>query len=128
MSRPLKAGFHDFLNSKPLLYPFRHGLVETPFELVTDAPSALADRFAAGELDMALIPSIEYGRIPDCVIAPVVCVASLGAVETVLLFSDKGIEDIESVAVDPRSRSSSAMLQILFHEKFNKTVYNAVAV
>ncbi|MDH5476938.1 MAG: menaquinone biosynthesis protein [Nitrospinota bacterium] len=116
------VGLHDFLNSKPLLHPIRHGLLEAPFRLEIDTPAALADRFATGDLDMALIPSIEYARIPDAVIVPVVCIASLGRVETVLLFSDMAVEDIESVAVDPKSRTSVAMLQIIFKERFNKDV------
>ncbi len=104
------------MNSRPLLHPFLRGLVEAPFEMVIDTPSALAERFGAGDLDIALIPSIEYGRIPDALIAPVVCIASLGKVETVLLFSEMGLEDIRSVAVDPKSKTSVAMLQILFRK------------
>ncbi|MDH4184359.1 MAG: menaquinone biosynthesis protein, partial [Nitrospinota bacterium] len=103
-------------------HPIRHGLLEVPFRLVTATPAALAGMFAAGELDIALIPSIEYARIPDAVIIPSVCIASLGKVETVLLFSDMAMEDIESVAVDPKSRTSVAMLQIIFRERFGKDV------
>ena len=120
-SRPV-VGLHDFLNSKPILHPIRHGLMEVPFSLVIDTPAALADRFAAGDLDMALIPSIEYARISDAVIVPSVCIASMGKVETVLLFSDMAVEDIESVAVDPKSRTSVAMLQVIFKERFSKDV------
>ncbi|VAX16372.1 Menaquinone via futalosine step 1 [hydrothermal vent metagenome] len=116
-----RVGFHDFLNSKPLLHPFRHGLLETPFELVIDTPSNLATRFASGDLDMALIPSIEYGRNKDAVIIPSACIASIGRVETVLLFSELAIEDIESVCVDLKSRTSVAMLEILLKEKYGKT-------
>jgi chorismate dehydratase len=114
------VGLHDFLNSRPLLHPIRHGLVETPFTLVIDTPANLAARFAAGELDIALIPSIEYARIDDAVIIPDLCIASLGRVETVILFSDLAMEDIESVFCDPKSRSSVAMLQILFKELYGK--------
>lgn len=117
-----RVGIHEFLNSLPILYPFRHGLVETPFTLVTDSPANLARRFAEGDLDMALIPSIEYGRIPDAVISPAVCIASLGRVDTVLLFSEMGIEDVETVCVDPRSSSSVAMLKIIFSERFHRDV------
>lgn len=117
-----RVGIHEFLNSLPILYPFRHGLVETPFTLVTDTPANLAHRFAQGDLDIALIPSIEYGRIPEAVISPAVCIASLGRVDTVLLFSERGIEDVETVCVDPRSSSSVAMLKIIFKEKFKRDV------
>jgi len=117
-----RVGIHDFLNSRPILHPFRHGLVNMPFKLVTDTPANLADMFHNGELDMALIPSIEYGRNPDAVIVPVVCIASIGKVETVLLFSENAIEDIDSVCVDPRSRTSVAMLRILMKERFGKDI------
>ncbi len=117
-SKPV-VGFHDFLNSRPILTPFRHGLVATPFKLVTDTPGNLAERFRDGELDMALIPSVEYARIPSAVIVPGISIASLGKVETVLLFSEKTMDEIDSVCVDPRSRTSVAMLKILFHELYN---------
>jgi chorismate dehydratase len=122
VNRRPTVGFHDFLNSRPILHPFRHGLVETPFTLVIDTPANLAARFADGKLDMALIPSIEYARIPDAVIVPPVCIASLGAVETVLLYGEAAIEDIETVYVDPKSRTSVAMLEILFREVYRKEV------
>lgn len=114
------VGIHDFLNSRPLLHPIRHGLVETPFTLVTDTPARLAERFAAGELDIAMLPSIEYARNPEAVIVPGSCIASLGKVETVLLFSDLALEDIETICVDPKSRTSVAMLSILFRERLGR--------
>ena len=122
MSSQPRVGLHDFINSKPILHAFEHGLIETPFELVIDTPARLADRFRDGELDIALIPSIEYARIPEAVILPTFCIASLGRVGTVLLFSELGIEDIESVCVDQKSRTSVAMLQILFKEMYRKDI------
>jgi chorismate dehydratase len=126
MSKRPRVGFHDFYNSKPLLHALRRGLVETPFDLVIDTPSRLADRFSEGDLDIALIPSIEYARVTDAVISPVLCISSLGKVDTVLLFSELAIEDIESVAVDPKSRASAAMLKILFKEQFGKELITFV--
>ncbi|HEB72904.1 MAG TPA: hypothetical protein ENI77_09820 [Nitrospirae bacterium] len=117
-----KVGLHDFLNSRPLLHALRHGLVETPFNLLIDTPSKLADRFSAGDLDIALIPSIEYARMADAVISPIFCIASLGKVDTVLLFSELAIEEIQSVACDPKSRASAAMLKILFKKVYGKAL------
>lgn len=114
------VGIHDFFNSRPLLHPIRHGLIETPFTLVIDNPANLARRFHDGELDIALIPSIEYARSDDAVIIPDLCIASIGKVETVILFSDLAMEDIETVLVDPKSRTSVAMLTILFKELYDK--------
>ncbi len=117
-----RVGIHDFLNSKPIINPILHGLVETPFELIIDLPSRLADRFSSGELDIAMIPSVEYARIEEAVIIPQICIASLGRVDTVLLFSKIEIENIETVSVDPKSRTSVSMLEVLFHEKWGKSL------
>ena len=116
------VGLHDFLNSRPLTHPIRHGLVETPFTVVYDTPANLAERFHGGELDIALIPSIEYARAEDAVIIPDLCIASLGRVLTVIVFSELAIEDIETVVVDNRSRTSVTMLKILFKELYKKDV------
>lgn len=115
-----RVGFHNFLNSKPLIHAFEHGLVDKPFEMVMDTPSNLAMRFHDGDLDLALIPSVEYGRNKDAVIVPSLCIASRGKVDTVLLYSELAIEDVESICVDPKSRTSVAMLIILFKEMFGK--------
>ena len=119
--RPI-VGLHDFLNSRPITHPIRHGLVETPFTIVYDTPANLSDRFHEGELDIALIPSIEYARSEEAVIIPDLCIASLGRVMTVIVFSELAIEDVETVVVDNRSRTSVTMLKILFNELYKKEI------
>ncbi len=115
-----KVGFHDFLNSKPILYAMRRGLVKTPFELIIDTPANLATMFHEKRLDIALIPSVEYGRSDDAVIIPTLCIASVGKVESVLLFTEGDIENMETVCVDPKSRTSVTALKILLKEFYQK--------
>lgn len=122
MTRKPVVGLHDFLNSRPLLHPLRHGLIETPFDLVIDTPANLATLFHAGELDIALIPSIEYARSSQAVIVPDICIASLGRVETVILFSTIAIEEVQTVVADPKSRTSTAMLTILLKELYGRDI------
>ncbi len=116
----VKVGIHDFLNSKPILHPFRHGLIEQSFELVIDTPANLADRFAAGELDIAMIPSIEYAKNENALIVPGISISSIGPVETVVLYSEKAMQDVDTVAVDPKSRTSVAMLDILLKDRVGR--------
>jgi len=54
----MRIGAVSYLNTKPLVY----GLAELApqHELLFDLPSRLADDLAAGRLDLALIPSIEF--------------------------------------------------------------------
>jgi chorismate dehydratase len=76
-------------------------------ELVVDFPSRLADRLAAGDLDVALIPSIEYFRQSPRVILSDACVACDGPVRSVRLYSRVPAAQIRSLALDEGSRTSS---------------------
>ena len=53
-------GAVEYLNTKPLICDLER--LAPDADLVLDLPSRLADRLAAGELDVALIPVIEYFR------------------------------------------------------------------
>ncbi|MEE8483826.1 MAG: menaquinone biosynthesis protein [Nitrospinota bacterium] len=118
----MKFGCHDFLNAQPILYPITEGLMTPPFELHLASPSELAEKLKSGELDMALIPSIEYARIPNLKIVKGFSIASFGKVKTVILFSKKKILEIESIAADARSRTSVALLKIMLLEYYGKNV------
>ena len=78
----------------------------------------LADDLAAGKLDVALIPSVEFLRNRDYEIVSDACVASHGSVMSVKLYSRVDILDIRSLALDEGSRTSAALVQILLAEKF----------
>lgn len=94
------------------------GLVEAPFELTLDSPAILAESLKTGELDIAFIPTIEYARIPGLKIVPGFSIAAFGEVKTVLMLSKNRVWNIEKVAADRRSRTSVALLKILFREYY----------
>ena len=55
--RPLRLGVVSYLNAVPLV----HGLEADPrFTLVRDVPSRIAELLHAGEVDLGMIPSVEY--------------------------------------------------------------------
>ena len=86
---------------------------------MTDAaPARCADLLAGGEVDAALVPVIEYQRIPDLVVVPGVCVGSRERVRSVVLVTREGRElgDVRSVALDVQSRTSVALIRIIFRE------------
>ena len=60
MPRAIRVGAVSYLNAKPLYY--RLDERSTSVELSMDLPSRLASRLASGDLDVALIPSVEYLR------------------------------------------------------------------
>lgn len=115
VKRRLRIGGVSYLNSRPLV----DGLAVMPgVELSTDLPSRLADQLARGQLDAALVPSIEYFRHPGYVVASDACVACDGPVRSVKLYGRVPIERIRSLALDEGSRTSAALAQVLLAERF----------
>jgi chorismate dehydratase len=113
---PVRVGAVSYLNTKPLVY----GLPERSDEinLLYDLPSRLADRLKRGELDVALIPSIEYFRNPGYRIVSNACIACRGPVLSVKLLSRCPMQEIQTLSLDEGSRSSAVMVRILLKERF----------
>src|SRR6476620_778881 len=116
MPRPIRVGAVNYLNTKPLI----EGLASfAPHaELHLDLPSRLADRLAAGDLDVGLVPVIEYFRAGTYTVVPGVSIASRGPVLSVTLFSRVPWPEIRSVALDEGSRTSAALAQILLRKRY----------
>ncbi len=116
----MRIGAVSYLNTKPLVY--RLADLAPQHELVFDLPSRLADDLAAGRLDVALIPSIEYfQRAGDYQIISDACIACRGPVRSVKLFSRVEPEKIRTLALDEGSRTSVALVQILLKERAGVT-------
>jgi chorismate dehydratase len=108
----------SYLNTAPLIWSFAHGSQREAVELFTDtAPARCAEMLASGEVDAALVPVIESQRIDGISIVPDVCVGSKTAVRSVVLVSQKNnLKKIEKVALDESSRTSAALVKIIFRE------------
>lgn len=115
MPRPIRIGAVNYLNTKPLIEGL--GSYAPRAKLVLDLPSRLAEQLAIGELDVALIPVIEYFRAGSYTIVPGVSIASRGPVLSVTLFSRVPWPEIRSVALDEGSRTSAALTRILLENR-----------
>lgn len=86
--------------------------------LVTDAaPARCADLLAREQVEAALVPVIEYQRIPGIRVVPGVCVGSHSAVRSVVLVSKHDdLTNVRRVALDASSRTSQTLVKIIFRE------------
>ena len=112
MAETVRVGAVRYLNAKPL-YEYLGEFAPT-VRLVLDYPSRLADRLARDELDVALIPSIEYARgvSKGYAILPDLSISSGGPVRSVKLFSRVPFKSIDRLALDAGSRTSQALARI----------------
>jgi chorismate dehydratase len=115
---PLRISAISFLNTAPLMWDFEHGEAARDFSIEYTIPSACAAALAADQADIGIIPAVTYAEIPGLVILPNIAIAARDFVRSILLVSKKLIEQIETVATDTSSRTSVALLQVLFAKFF----------
>lgn len=104
-----RLGSVPYLNARPLIV----GLEEI---VSLDLPAKLAERFAAGELDAALVPVYEAVERDCALIADDIAIASRGEVFSVFLAHREPLTLLETIALDPASRTSNHLLQVLLAE------------
>jgi chorismate dehydratase len=117
MDPAIRIGAVTYLNTKPLIHDLE--VLAPEVELVLDHPSRLAERLDRGELDVALIPIIEYFRHGGYRVVPDIAIASHGPVLSVTLFSRQPWPQIRRVALDEGSRTSAALTQVLLSKRYN---------
>ena len=112
----LRVGAVQYLNTRPLV----HGLRAAGVDVRYDLPSRLADQLARGDLDVALIPSIEVFRGGHRIVTDA-CIGCRGPVMSVKLFFRTARDRVTTIAVDEGSRTSAALARILLAERHGVT-------
>lgn len=110
MSRRVRVSAVSFLNARPLV----HGLERHRdlFDVSFDLPSTCATRLHAGDVDLGLIPAIEYLR-DDYRLVPGMAIGSDGPILSVALFTRRPIGAVRRIALDTSSRTSAALCRVL---------------
>lgn len=113
----VRLGAVSFLNTRPLTVALEQE--DAPFALSYAVPAVCADELRAGQVDLGLIPAIEYARSPEpYYIVPGISLACQGEVLSVRLFGEQDPGRIRRVALDRSSRTSAALLHILLRESY----------
>lgn len=105
-------------------YPFIYGLTESGFNkkavLETDHPADCAAKLINGKVDIGLIPVAVLPQLKEHHIISEYCIGSNGNVRTVLLLSNCHFEEIETIFLDYRSRSSVSLSKVLAKNFWNR--------
>jgi chorismate dehydratase len=105
----LRIGCVKYLNARPLSRGW-------PGEVEFDHPSALCERLANGELDVALVSSFEFLRNPIYRIIDDVSISSDGPVYSVVVAHRDEISEVEEIDLDPASETAVNLLRCLLGE------------
>lgn len=116
--RKLRISIVEYLNTAPLVWGFTSGPLQGKYDLSFTVPSQCAEDLRAGRADVAIIPAIEYQRIPSLAILPDMAIASKRRVRSLLIVARKPIEQVKTFALDTSSRSTQALTRILCAERW----------
>ena len=107
--KAVRVGCVKYLNARPLIRGW-------PGEVEFDHPSALCQRLAKGQLDVALVSSFEFLRNPIYRIVDDVSISSDGPVYSVVVAYHGAFSDIEEIELDPASETAVNLLRCLLAE------------
>jgi chorismate dehydratase len=113
LDKTVKVGAVSYLNTKPLLYGWKHGYEIAKAELIEAYPAKVAEMLLNDEIDVGLVPVAIIPRLKEAHIVTGYCIGAEGPVASVCLFSEVPIEKIERVLLDYQSRTSIALAQVL---------------
>ena len=112
----LKISAISYLNTRPFVHGLKQSELIKIIDLQLDYPSICAEKLINGIVDLALVPVAVIPKLKEAYIISDYCIGANGSVDTVCLYSDVPIEEIESIALDYQSRTSVALLKILLNE------------
>ncbi len=117
----LRIGHIDYANCTPIFNAMHELFSDGDYEYVRGVPASLNRMLAAGEIDICPSSSIAFSMTPDnLLIMPDLSISSFGAVQSVLLFSLKPIEELDgsTVLLSAESATSVNLLKILLKKRF----------
>ena len=112
----IKISAVSYLNTIPFISGLEKNLLNSNIDLQLDIPAICAKKLINGHVDIALVPIIVIPELQDYNIVSDYCIGSNGAVDTVCLYSNNPISQVENVILDYQSRTSVILLKILLEE------------
>jgi chorismate dehydratase len=107
--KSVRVGCVKYLNARPLIRDW-------PGNVEFDHPSALCQRLAKGQLDVALVSSFEFLRNPIYHIVDDVAISSDGPVYSVVVAHRGEFSNIEEIELDPASETAVNLLRCVLAE------------
>ena len=111
-----KLSVVSYLNTIPFIYGLQQSGLDKKLTISLDFPSACADKLLSNKIDIGLVPIVVLKQMKNPHIISDFCIGADGEVDTVCLFSDVTIQEIESIFLDYQSKTSVELLKILLKE------------
>ncbi|MET1057516.1 MAG: menaquinone biosynthesis protein [Pedobacter sp.] len=118
----IKISAVAYTNTKAFIYGIENSAVLEQINLSLDIPSDCAAKVIDGTVDMGLMPVAGIPFVNDAHILTDYCIGSVGAVNSVFIFSDVPATEIKTLKLDPQSRTSNNLAQVLLKFYFKRDI------
>ena len=112
--KKLKISIVNYTNTLPFKWALKRSPLIEKIDLQEDIPSICGQKLKFNQVDLALIPVAVLAELDTYFIETNFCIAAVGKVDSVKLYSHVPLLDITHVTLDYQSKSSIALAQILF--------------
>ncbi len=119
MKGRVRIGMVNFINTAPLYHVWKSTVQRPDWEIIEETPAVLNSMLAEGKLDLGLVSSHEYALHPgDYRILSDLSISSSGAVGSVFLFSQTGVENLSGklVRLSRQSQTSNSLVKIILED------------
>jgi chorismate dehydratase len=113
----IKISAVSYTNTKPFIYGLEHSDLINHIDLSLDIPADCAAKVIDQTVDIGLMPVASFPLVPNANIIGAYCIGSVGAVNSVFIFSHVPVQEIKTVRLDLQSRTSNNLAKVLlkFH-------------
>lgn len=104
----------SYLNTLPFIYGLNHsGDFKNHFSYSLDIPSVSAQKLLTNQVDIGLVPVALIPNLENPHIIGNYCIGAVGAVKSVVLYSQVPLNEITHILLDYQSRTSVNLVQVL---------------
>ena len=118
----IKISAVAYTNTKAFIYGIEHSAIPGKIDLSLDIPSDCAAKVIDGTVDLGLIPVAAIPFVPNANIITDYCIGSVGAVNSVFIFSSVPANEIKTLKLDSHSRTSNNLARVLLKFYFKQEV------
>ncbi len=109
----VKISIVSYSNTLPFLYGLQHSDLLNEIDLQLDIPSKCAEKLLTNQIDIGLVPIAIIPELKEYHIITDYCIGATKKVNSVMLYSDVPLNEIDTIMLDYQSKTSINLVQVL---------------
>ena len=110
----IKISIVNYTNTLPFKWALKRSALLEQIDLQEDIPSICAQKLKYGQVDLALVPVALLPELDTYFIESNYCIGAKGKVDSVKLYSQVPLQELDSIVLDYQSKSSITLTKVLF--------------